>query len=387
MTRIDSQSMPLRLMHVVLSMEVGGAEKLVYDMARHPAFEGMKPVICCLDAIGELGEKLRQEGYSVYCKKRSSGIDWSVIPWLCEIIAKEQISIVHAHQYTPLFYSAPAALLAGRVKMVYTEHGRFYPDRKSWKRALFNPLLALCVDHLISISASTARAMSTFDHLPFRKIRVIHNGVDYSRMNPPIDKSAKRRELGLSATCRIIGTAARLDEIKNIPMMLRTLKEVIQQVPDTCLLIAGQGPQAEPLKAQAAELGISDQVKFVGLRFDMPEIYQLMDVFLLTSFSEGISVTLLEAMASGVPAVVTDVGGNGEVVKNGETGYLVPLREEAGFSERVSYLLTDSEQARALGEQARCRAQQYFSFATMISNYLDMYKDRLSLTGAESLRA
>lgn len=373
MQPIAPQSKDLRIMHVVLSMDVGGAEKLVYDMVRHPVFSAIRPVVCCLDAIGDLGEKLLEERYTVYCKKRRSGIDLSVIPWLREIIGREKISVVHAHQYTPLFYSTPAALLSGRASVVYTEHGRFYPDRRSWKRRLFNPLLALGVTQLVSISSCTAQAMAAYDNLPLRRIRVIHNGVDLSRMNPPFDAASKRSSLGLSRSCRLIGTAARLDEIKNIPMMLRVFNEVLRRVPDTCLLIAGQGPQEGNLKSMAAELGIADRVRFIGLRFDLPEIYQLMDVFLLTSFSEGISVTLLEAMASGVPAVVTDVGGNGEVVVEGETGHLVPLQDETGFMERVVRILTDPGWAHSLGDNSRKRAGQHFSFENMLANYVSTY--------------
>jgi len=373
MPTVDEQLKDLRIMHVVLSMDVGGAEKLVYDMVRHPIFAFSRPVVCCLDAVGAFGEKLLQERYAVYCRKRRSGIDLSVIPWLREIILSEKITVVHAHQYTPLFYSAPAALLAGRVKVVYTEHGRFYPERRSWKRRLFNPLLALGVDHLVSISANTAQAMATFDHLPFRRIDVIHNGVDLSLMNPPCNNAVKRSSLGLNGTCRVIGTAARLDEIKNIPMMLRVFKQVLQRVPDTRFLIAGDGPQRDNLKSQAEALGIADKVHFIGLRFDLAEIYQLMDVFLLTSFSEGISVTLLESMASGVPAVVTDVGGNGEVVKDRETGFLVPLHDETGFADRIVSILTDAECAQALGYNSRVRARQYFSFENMLTNYIGKY--------------
>ena len=363
-----------RILHVVLSMVVGGAERLVYDMVRYPAFAEQRPVVCCLDAVGELGEKLLQEGYQVYCKGRRPGLDLEMITWLRDIIRQEKADVVHAHQYSPLFYAAPAAFLAGRVKLVYTEHGRFYPDRKSWKRSLINPLLALGVDHLVSISNCTARAMATNDKFPRNRIKVIHNGVDVSRMNPTIDLAAKRRELGLGETCRIIGTAARLNEIKNMPMMLRVLQLVLKEVPDCCLLIAGQGEQLGALQTLASELGIADKVRFVGLRFDLPEIYRLFDVFLLTSFSEGISVTLLEAMASGVSAVVTDVGGNGEVVVEGETGYLAPVDDDSAMARRVVALLSDSALARQCGVKARERVEQTFSFVGMVEAYCRLYE-------------
>lgn len=365
---------PLKILHVVISMVVGGAERLVYDMVKYPAFAANRPVVCCMDSVGELGEKLIEEGYTVHCKGRRPGLDFDMVTWLRGKIREEQADVVHAHQYSPLFYAVPAALLAGRAKVVYTEHGRFYPERKSWKRTLFNPLLALGVNHLVSISQATAQAMANYDNFPLRRIQVVHNGIDCSRMNAPIDKLAKRRALGLSETCKIVGTAARLNSIKNIPMMLRVLKLVLQQVPDTCLVIAGQGEEKERLKALALELGVTDQVKFIGLRFDLPEVYQLFDVFLLTSFSEGISVTLLESMASGVPSVVTDVGGNREVVVEGETGFLVPVDDDLMMSDRMHTLLLNKAQSSEMGLVAMERANRKFSVSMMMLEYEHLYE-------------
>ncbi|MGK2907149.1 MAG: glycosyltransferase [Desulfuromonadales bacterium] len=366
-------TMPPKVLHVVISMVVGGAERLVYDMVRHHAFADNPPAICCMDSLGDLGDTLRREGYRVYCKGRKPGLDFGMILWLRDMIRQERADVVHAHQYSPLFYATPAAFLAGRKKVVYTEHGRFYPDNKSRKRQLFNPLLALWVDHLVSISQATAGAMARNDNLPARRIRVIHNGIDLARMNPAFNKDEKRQALGLSDTCRILGTAARLNSIKNIAMMLRGLKLVLEQVPDACLVVAGEGEDEERLKAQARELGVADRVKFIGLRFDLPEIYPLFDVFLLTSFSEGISVTLLEAMASGVPAVVTAVGGNPEVVREGETGYLVPVDDDLLLARRICDLFQGRELASRLGVAARLRVAEAFSVEGMMTAYQQLY--------------
>ena len=362
-----------KILHVVISMVVGGAERLVYDMVRYPAFADNPPVICCMDSLGDLGEKLREEGYRVYCKGRKPGLDFSMILWLRDIIRKENADVVHAHQYSPLFYAVPAAFLAGRKRVVYTEHGRFYPDIKSWKRQMFNPLLALGVDHLVSISDATAKAMASNDNLPARRIKIIHNGIDASQMNTTFDRAAKRRELGLSESCRILGTAARLNSIKNIQMMIRGLRRILETVPDTCLVIAGEGDEEVVLKALAHDLGIADHVIFIGLRFDLPEIYPLFDAFLLTSFSEGISITLLEAMACGVPAVVTDVGGNREVVVEGETGWLVPVDDDRRLAERVCGILQDAELAARMGRVARQRVEEAFSVQVMMTAYRQLY--------------
>lgn len=361
------------IMHVVLSMHVGGAERLVYDMVKYPAFAERPPIVCCLDAVGDLGEKLRQEGYQVYCKGRRPGLDLGMVGWLRQIIIREQVDVVHAHQYSPLFYTVPAALLAGRKKVIYTEHGRFHPEYKSWKRTLFNPVLAMGVDHLVSISAATAQAMAAYDNFPLHRIKIIHNGVDCAGMQPKVDRQSKRKELGLSPTCRIIGTAARLNSIKNIAMMLRGLKVILEKVPNTFLVIAGQGEEEQNLKNLACELEIAGHVKFIGLRFDLPEIYQLFDVFLLTSFSEGISVTLLESMSCGIPAVVTEVGGNREVLVEGATGFLVAVDDDQLFVQRVCELLQNAKLAASLGEAAQRRLDKEFSLQGMMEKYLQLY--------------
>ena len=365
-----------KILHVVISMVVGGAERLVYDMVRYPAFAANPPVVCCMDEIGELGEELKEQGYKVYCKGRKPGFDFSMIAWLRAIMRIENVDVVHAHQYSPLVYATPAAFLAGLKKVVYTEHGRFYPERKSWKRSLINPFLALGVNHLVSISGATADAMATYDNLPRRRIQVIHNGISCSGMLPDFDEAVKRCELGLNESCRILGTAARLNTIKNIPMMLRGFKMVLEQVPDCCLVIAGQGEEEELLKVMALDLEIADHVKFIGLRFDLAEIYPLFDVFLLTSFSEGISVTLLESMASGVPAVVTDVGGNCEVTLSGITGYLVPVDNDNLLAERIGELLRNPTLSQEMGAAAQKRVNESFSVQGMMSAYRHIYQSQ-----------
>lgn len=361
---------PPKILHVVISMVVGGAERLVYDMVRYPAFVDNPPIVCCMDAIGELGEKLKEQGYKVYCKGRKPGFDLEMIAWLRAIMRIENVDVVHAHQYSPLVYATPAAFLAGRKKVVYTEHGRFYPDRKSWKRTLVNPMLAIGVDHLVSISAATADAMAEYDNFPRTRIKVIHNGIDFSHLNPAYDKLQKRKELGLPDGCKVIGTASRLNEIKNIPMLLSVFKKVCERFDDVCLVIAGDGPERQALEALAKILGIRENTFFIGMRFDMPEIYPLFDVFCLTSFTEGISVTLLEALGSCVPAVVTSVGGNGEIVPRSTNVTMSPLNDQDAFCQKILNLL---EQKKRKEKHEDREFREHFSLSTMLHEYAELY--------------
>lgn len=368
----ESSKTNLRILHVILTLGVGGAEQLVYRMVTSCTNE-IRPVVCCLLFLGELGELLKREGGRVYCRNHKGGIDFGIIGWLKRIIIDEKIDVVHAHTYSPLFYSVPAAKLVGGVKVVYTEHGRLYPERSNWKLSLINPILALGTDHIVSISESTAKAMNKYDNFPLSRIKVIHNGISISDIKQKVDKLAKKRSLGLTDSSRVIGTAARIEEIKNIPMMLRAFQHVLEEVPDTCLLIAGKGSKEQELQTYAEELGISKNVKFIGLRSDLWEIYQIMDIFLLTSFTEGISVTLLEAMASGVPAVVTDVGGNSEVVVDGVTGCLVPLHDDNAMAQCIVKLLNNRDTLMIYAAAAKDRVTDHFSFDGMMKSYEMLY--------------
>ncbi|GFO53874.1 glycosyl transferase [Geomonas sp. Red276] len=363
-----------KVMHVVFSLAPGGgAERLVYELARDPVFSANPPVVCCLHCVGALGERLQEEGYRIFCRTRARGFDFSIVRWLARVMIDERIEVVHAHQYTPMFYAVPAAFLAAGRGVVYTEHGRLYPDVASWKRRMVNPLLALGLDRLVSISHCTKEAMVAVDNLPSRRIQVVHNGVRLSEP-PSFDAAAKRRALGVGEGDRLIGTAARLEPIKNIAMMLRALKEVAAERPETVLLIAGFGSQEQVLRDLARELGVEDRVRFLGLRDDLLEIYPLLELFLLTSFSEGISITLLEAMSQGVPAVATRAGGNSEVVVEGETGYLVEVDDDRALAAAILRLLAAPELGREMGFKAARRVEGSFSFDAMVQEYLDIYR-------------
>jgi glycosyltransferase involved in cell wall biosynthesis len=183
-----------------------------------------------------------------------------------------------------------------------------------------------------------------------------------------------RASLGIGEFSPIAGTAARLEEIKNIPMMLRALQQLLTGFPDIQLIIAGEGSKLNELKHYAVELGLSGNVLFLGQRNDLNRIYPLFDVFLLSSFTEGVSVSLLEAMSHSIPTVATDVGGNPEVVVDGKTGFLVPSNDDTAMAEKIAMLLNDRELARTLGENSRQRVQQQFSFDGMMDEYMRLYQ-------------
>jgi glycosyltransferase involved in cell wall biosynthesis len=214
-------------MHAILSMQVGGAERLVSDMVRYPAFAANKPIVCCLDTIGELGEKLLQDGYTVYCKGRQPGLDMTVIGWLREIMKREHVEVVHAHQYSPLFYTVPAAFLSGRKKIVYTRWP-FPPGAEMLETFDFQPLLSLGVDHLVAFPRPRLRPWPSMI-IPAITDQVIHNGIDCSTMNRESNNSFKRQELGLDASaefldCRTIDSIKKFDDDQGLKLVLQQVR-------------------------------------------------------------------------------------------------------------------------------------------------------------------
>lgn len=368
---------PVGILHVLWSLGVGGAEKLAYDMIRSLPDDRFRPVVCSVEQFGFLGERLRASGYPVYHRKSQPGMDMGMVRWLRGIIEREQIEVIHAHQYSPVYYSALAATGNRRLNLVYTEHGRLYPDRRNWKKFLINPLLAKRINHLVSISESTRKAMECIDNFPGKRIRLIHNGVRLHDGGSGPAIHAKRHELGIPDGFQVVGSVSRLDDDKNLPMMLRAFKRILQRQPRCCLVLAGSGSEGvgreADLRSLAAELGIAEKVRFIGQRDDVREIYALMDVFLLCSYTEGICIALLEAMQSSTPCVVTKVGGNLEVVVDGVTGYFVASEDDESMAVRTLSLLLNPGVAEAMGRTGRERVAASFSFDGMMKQYLELY--------------
>jgi glycosyltransferase involved in cell wall biosynthesis len=290
---------------------------------------------------------------------------------LRRLIREQGFDIVHCHQYTPFFYGVLASSMTSS-KLVFTEHGRFYPDRYRYKALFINPILALLTSGLVAISEATRLALARYEFMPIKRIQVIYNGIRGLQADSD-EVRALRGQLGLPAGAFIVGTVSRLDKVKNQEMMLRAFARFRQVVGQAWLLLVGDGPEREHLERLAEQLGIADQVKFVGFIREPANYLALMDIFLLSSHTEGTSMTLLEAMSLGVPIVATQVGGNPEIVVNGETGLLTAAGEEHAFSEAMLRIYRDPQLRSKLAEAGLKRFEDQFSVEKMTKQYVHLY--------------
>ncbi len=242
---------------------------------------------------------------------------------LARLISEHNIDVVHCHHYSPYVYGLLATALRPGVKLVFTEHGRLSNAAPSWKRRLVNPLLSLWPGRLCAVSNDLKQFMVA-EGFPERRIEVVYNGIDPGDRPRPGQCAAAREALGIANDAFVVGTVGRLDPVKNLPALLRAHAVVNAQHPHAHLVIVGGGPEQAMLEAEARRLGISDAVTFAGHRGDVRFLMSGFDVYVNCSTYEGVSLTILEAMAAALPVVATRVGGNPEVVIDHETGLLVP---------------------------------------------------------------
>jgi glycosyltransferase involved in cell wall biosynthesis len=362
---------PIRIAFVLHVMQVAGAEMLVAGIIRRLA-PTLDPVVLCLDDLGQLGERMQHEGVPVVVLGRRPGLDWSTSGRLAAELQRRTIEVVHAHQYTPFFYSALAKLrLRRRCHLMFTEHGRHYPDLVSSRRRLANrAVLARMADEVTGVCQFSARQLAVADGFSRRPIEIIENGIDvHDEPRPDDARGLVRARFGLAANQRYIVCVARFHPVKDHAMLLRAFARVAAERHDVELLLAGDGPLRPALEQDVRARGLTSRVRFLGVCDDVPALLRAADVFTLTSVSEAASLTLLEAMEARLPVVVTNVGGNPEIVRSGIDGLLVPRGDAAQTAQALLDLLDAPDMARRMGESGHRRVRERYNLTNTIASY------------------
>lgn len=365
---------PPRVGFVVHVMNVAGAEMLVSAII-HRLQGRIEPSIFCLDGVGALGDTLQKEGVRVIALHRRPGFDLRVAWRLARAIRSAGVDVIHAHQYTPFFYSALAAPLSGRwPRLIFTEHGRHYPDVVSARRRLANRLfLDRAADSVNAVCGFSARCLSEHDGFRLPRIEVIQNGIAPAQAANPSLRGALRASLGFDPERRYVAMIARFHPVKDHPMLLRAFARVANLRPDVDLLLVGDGALRDTLVGMIGKLGIANRVRLLGVRNDVLDILRAVDVFALTSLSEASSITLLEALACETPVVATDVGGNPEIVRNGIDGLLVPRGDARAAAEALLHTLDDPLSARARARAGGERVRRLHRLEQTVERYYELY--------------
>jgi len=358
---------PLRVMFLVTSLPVGGAETLLVNLVRRMDSDHFAPSICCLKELGPLGEELAAET-RVYSKLIHGKYDLGVVRRLARLMRRQRVdAVVTVGAGDKMFWGRIAARFAGVPVICAALHSTGWPDTIGRLNRL--RLLTRWTDAFIGVADAHARHLVEVEHFPAGKVCVIPNGVDVGRFRPSAAGVRVRRTLGIDAQAPVAAIVAALRPEKNHEQFLRVAAEVRKRLPSARFLIVGDGPQRPMLEQLASDLDLGDAVLFLGSRNDIPDLLAASDVFVLTSRMEANPVSILEAMASGKPVVAPRVGSIGESVIDGVTGYLTRPGDDAEVVDRVTELLADRPLAERLGAAGREAVCARWSLEAMVSGY------------------
>jgi glycosyltransferase involved in cell wall biosynthesis len=356
---------------------MGGAEVLAARLGRQFAGD-FRTIFVCLRNVGVLGQQLRRDGFPVFDLGRRPGVDWRCALRLAQLFRRQRVALVHAHQIPAFLYGSLARLLAQRPPILFTEHGLTHARSPRRKRILVNRLLLQRRDRVVAVGQAVRRVLVDNEGLPGSRIQVIYNGI----ASDPFARAAGSREtvrgeLGLAPADLVACQVGRLEPIKDHATALRALGRVVARRPEARLVLVGDGPEKGRLHELAGRLGLLSQIRFLGMRYDVPRVLAGADLLLLSSTSEGIPLALIEGMAAGLPVVSTNVGGVPEVVVHGTTGLVAPAGDEAALAGAILRLAEDASLRRQMGENGRQRAQTMFSEDRMYARYCALYNEML----------
>ena len=360
---------------LLFSLELGGAELLAARIARRLR-DNYRFVFICLESMGCLGEGLRDDGFPVHVLDKQSGVDWRVIRRLKRLLRREGLDLIHAHQYGAFFYAAMARFPFRHPPILLTDHGRDFPDRALRSHILANRVLLAERDRLVGVGANVRVAMIDNEGFPADRVGVVYNGINtdlFAGVNE--HRALMRRELGIDPGDFVILQAARLQPIKDHATAIRAMARVVRSLGEVRLLIAGEGGLASEIDSLINQLGLGDHVRLLGRRTDIDRLLGAADAALLSSVSEGIPLSLIEAMAASLPVVATRVGGIPDVVEEGRSGFLVPAGDDEAMAERILRLARNSALSQQLGEAGCARAAALFSEERMVAEYDQMYRE------------
>ncbi len=363
-------------MHLLNKFGVGGMEVGITKLVN-----GLDPAtvvssICSCRPADSLKERLRPD-VRLYEFNRREGNDPVWVLRLYRLLRRIRPDILHTHRWATLCEGLLAARLAGVPYIVHGEHGTLEtrPRNAPIQRAVWRR-----VDKVLSVSSRLAERMSEQLAFPLDRIHVIRNGADLARFDPRFRVEA-RASLGIGPNDFVIGTVGRLVAVKDQATLLRALALLKTGGLSFKAIFAGTGPLREQLESLAASLKL-DNVRFLGNRDDVPQVLAAMDIFVLSSESEGLSNTIQEAMATGLPVVATHVGGADELVDHDRTGLLVPPRDPQRIAEAIVTLVRDSGKRHQMGAAAALQARQDFGIERMLREYERMYLDVATNTPA-----
>ncbi|HEY3275776.1 MAG TPA: glycosyltransferase [Syntrophorhabdaceae bacterium] len=381
----------INLLYVVIQTNLGGSERVVLDLARHIDHSRFK-VHLAYFIPGTLGRAFDEACDETIHIKKGDGIDAGAVLQLSHVIRTRKIDVVNAHHYMCYFYSYLAGKILAKRGLVYTEHSVPEVESISGIHRTICKSFMRGTDAVVGVSQEISDVMRQKFPSHAKKIIAIPNGLDVSEFASDGDSARCRAGLGLRPEQFVIGIVANFRYVKNHTCLVRAFHDLNGRYPDTRLVMVGRGFPEDSENSEGEvrrlvhDLGLDGPVIMTGYREDTKDILKSLDLFCLPSFSEGLPVSILEAMAAKVAVVASDVRGNREAVASGKTGLLFPSNDDRALSQALQLMIDDRELRVRLRERAFTHVSEIHGLRRWISRYEDLFKS-ISLNGISMRQA
>ena len=383
---------PQTIAYIVHTFDMGGLERCIARLANGLDRSRFRPIVVCLNRNGDAANWIQRDDVPIIELHKRSGNDWRVIPRLASALREHGVDVVHSHNWGTLLETTLARRLAGVPIHVHAERGmelaalqvngfrgRMRERIGDWARRRANSVV--CVAESLRDRLVARRAVKE------DVIRVVPNGVDLAMdERPSVARKRIRKQLGITPDVKLIGSVGRLAPVKNFVMAVDAVAGLVRSGHDVHLVLVGAGPCRDELAARVRELGVEDKCHLVGQQSDVASWLAAMDIYINTSLFEGMSQSILEAMAAGLPMVVTEVGDNGLLVRGDEPcGRVVPSEETALLGSALQDTIENEAERRKFAENARTKHARRYSLDTMVRTYEELYTRLASGNQPQSL--
>lgn len=367
-----------RLLHIIDHLGSGGAQETLLSLLKYADRQRFQVEVATLHGRGYYWEAIRRLQVPIHSLSPHKFVPLYVSN-LLDILRRGKFDLVHCHLTASNLIAKPLAYLVGVPCILNYDQNDIHRKEHKWLMWL-DRLANLLTHHIVAVSVSTRDFLLQEEKVSPEKITVIYNGVDLECFRPAADAANRlswRRKWDLPENCLVVGGVGRLRRQKNFSFFLKVAREVLQKLPEVYFVIAGEGPERAKLQKLAQDLDIASQVRFLGYVRDMAALYPVMDVLLMTSHSEGTPLTVLEAMAMGVPLVAAQVDGMGEVLEDKVDAFLVPPGDVSLFAQRTCRLLQDKPLATKFGQSALAKVHKHYDASAMTLQVEAIYRQYL----------
>jgi glycosyltransferase involved in cell wall biosynthesis len=372
---------PKSILHLIDSSGVYGAEKVILTLLDESQGSDYPGILGCIrekktDEV-EIAERAGERGIPIHYFTMKRGLNPLGIYEITKFIKHHHISLVHSHGYkTNVFFGI---LPLRSFPVISTVHGwlKFGTDRKEKVYEFLDSMALKRLNFVVSVSGAVKEDLIKRG-ISKKNIVTIYNGITTDHFQEKFDGLEIRKKYLLGHGDYVIGTAGRLSEEKGHSYLIRAIPDLAKEIKNIKLIIAGDGPLKEDLECLVDELGVSNHVRLIGYEKDIEKFLSVLDLFILPSLTEGLPISLLEAMASGRAVIASKVGGIKEVIQNSINGILIPPMDVKALSESIKFLFYDSEARRIIGSEGKKHISTHFSSRAMVSGYQNLYDRILS---------